>query len=133
MPSIPIQPEAQPNGLSLLRQAVELLRWELSTLSNRAWENLPELKKKKVILASLLRASDATPGPTPQERTDSLRLKSQISGLQAQSQQQIERQIALIGHQILALQDIHQYCLECLNITLLKDPPLHSAGWPAPL
>ena len=120
MPSDSSQPEERQKGPFLLRQAIELLRWELSTLSNRNWEDFPELKRKKVVLASRLRAIDGTPGPTGQELADSLRLKSQISDLEAQSRQKIESQIDLIGNQILALQELHQYCLECLNISFRK-------------
>ena len=120
MPSLSTPPEAHQDSPFLLGQAVELLEWELSTLSNRNWEDLPELKKKKVVLASHLRAIDGTPGPTGQELADSLRLKSQISELEAQSRQKIENQIDLIGNQILALQELHQYCLECLNISFRK-------------
>jgi hypothetical protein len=103
-----------------LGQAIELLRWELSTLSNRNWQDLPELKKKKVVLASRLREIEATPGLTGRELAESLRLKSQISDLEAQSRQKIQGQIDLIGNQILALQELHQYCLECLNISFRK-------------
>ena len=31
--------------IRLLREVVELLMWELSAISNRKWEDLPELKK----------------------------------------------------------------------------------------
>ncbi len=39
----------------LLREVVELLMWELSAISNRKWEDLPELKKKKGMHADRLR------------------------------------------------------------------------------
>jgi hypothetical protein len=103
-----------------LSQAVELLRWELSTLSNHTWEDLPELKKKKVVLASRLRAVDWTPGPAGPNPANALRLKSQISDLEAQSRQKIEGQIDLIGNQVLALQELHQHWLECLNISFRR-------------
>jgi hypothetical protein len=120
MPSPSTPPEAHQDSPFLWGQAVELLKWELSTLSNHTWEDLPELKKKKVVLASLFRKISRTPGPTGRELADSLRLKSQISDLEAQSRQKIESQIDLIGNQILALQELHQYCLECLNISFRK-------------
>ena len=121
MPSDSSQPQGLQKGPFLLGQAIELLRWELSTLSNRNWQDLPELKKKKVVLASRLQSEIAgTPGPTGRELAESLRLKSQISDLEAQSRQKIQGQIDLIGNQILALQELHQYCLECLNISFRK-------------
>lgn len=120
MPSPSSQPKERQKGPLLWDQAIELLMWELSTLSNRTWEDLPELKKKKVVLAGRLRAIDGTPALSGQELADSLRLKSQISDLETQSRQKIESQIELIGHQILALQELHQYCLECLNISFRK-------------
>ncbi len=45
----------------LLREVVELLMWELSAISNRKWEDLPELKKRKSALADRLRQFDWTP------------------------------------------------------------------------
>jgi len=101
----------------LLRETVELLVQELSTISNCEWENLPELKKKKVILASRLRQIDWTPSPRP---VDWLLLKSQISELENHSRQKIHSQLDLIGNQILALQELHQYWLECLNVSFRK-------------
>jgi hypothetical protein len=117
MPSHPSQPEEPHQRTLLLREAVELLGWELSVLSNRQWEDLPELKKKKVVLASRLREIDWTPSPRP---VDWLLLKSQVSDLEAHSRQKIQVQLELIGNQILALQDEHQYWRECLNVSFRK-------------
>ena len=103
----------------LLAQAVDLLKWEISTLSTQNWEDLPELKRKKVVLASQLHAAIGTDA-ADSTLADSDELKSQISDLEAQSHQKIESQIALIGHQILALQELHLYCRECLNISFRK-------------
>jgi hypothetical protein len=120
MPLFSDQPDTHQNGPLLLGQVVELLQWELSTLSNRNWEDLPELKRKKVVLASRLGKIAGTPAQTGPELADSVRLKSQISDLEAQSRQKIEGQLQLIDNQILALQELHQYCLECLNVTFPK-------------
>jgi len=120
MPLFSDQPDEHQNGPLLLGQVVELLQWELSTLSNRNWEDLPELKRKKVVLACRLRQIAGTPGQTGQELADSVLLKSQISDLEAQSRQKIEGQLQLIDNQILALQELHQYCMECLNVTFRK-------------
>jgi hypothetical protein len=101
----------------LLREVVELLRWELSALSNGKWEDLPELKKKKVVLACRLREIDWTPSPRP---VDWLLLKSQIADLENQSRKKIENHLALIDNQVLALQEQHQYWRECLNVSFRK-------------
>ena len=117
MPSQPSQTEDPHQRTLLLGETVELLRWELSVISNRQWEDLPELKKKKVVLASRLREIDWTPSPRP---VDWLLLKSQVSDLEAHSRQKIQVQLELIGNQILALQDEHQYWRECLNVSFRK-------------
>jgi hypothetical protein len=117
MPSHPSPSHEPDNRTLLLRETVELLVEELSAISNREWENLPELKKKKVILASRLRQIDWTPSPRP---VDWLLLKSQISELENHSRQKIHGQLDLIGNQIMALQELHQYWLECLNVSFRK-------------
>jgi hypothetical protein len=50
MPTTLTQEETASRTL-LLREVVELLMWELSAISNRKWEELPDLKKKKEALA----------------------------------------------------------------------------------
>lgn len=100
----------------LLREVAELLMWELSAISNRKWEDLPELKKKKGILATRLQQYDWTPGPQDQEQVDLMMLKSQISDLEYQSRQKIQVQLQMIKGQIDSLQGQQQYWLECLNI-----------------
>jgi hypothetical protein len=100
----------------LLREVVELLMWELSALSNRKWEDLPALKKKKEVLAGRLREYDWTPGPQELEPLDVVMLKSQISDLEYQSRQKVQVQLKMIKGQLNALQDQKQYWLECLNI-----------------
>jgi len=100
----------------LLREVVELLMWELNAISNRKWEDLPELKKKKGILADRLRQYDWTPGPHDLESMDLTMLKSQISDLEYQSRQKIQVQLQMIKGQLNALQGQRQYWLECLNI-----------------
>ena len=117
MPSHPSQPEEPHPRTLLLGEAVELLRWELYVLSNRQWEDLPELKKKKVVLASRLREIDWMPSPRP---VDWLLLKSQVSDLENHSRQKIQVQLDLIGNQILAMQELRQYWLECLNVSFRK-------------
>jgi hypothetical protein len=120
MPSQPSQTEDPHQRTLLLGETVELLRWELSVISNRQWEDLPELKKNKVVLASRLREIDWTSGPVDLAPADWFLLKSQISILEDQSRQKIEDHIQLIGNQILALQEQHQYWRECLNVSFRK-------------
>lgn len=100
----------------LLREVVELLMWELSAISNRKWEDLPELKQKKTLLARRLADFDWAPGPWEQESPDLIMLKSQISDLEYQSRKKIQIQLQTIRIQISTLQDQQQYWLECLNL-----------------
>jgi hypothetical protein len=100
----------------LLREVVELLMWELNAISDRKWEDLPDLKKKKGILAEQLRRYDWTPGAPDQEPIDISMLKAQIADLEYQSRQKIKIQMQMIQGQLNALQGQKQYWLDCLNI-----------------
>jgi hypothetical protein len=100
----------------LLREVVELLMWELNAISNRKWEDLPNLKKKKGILAEQLRQYDWTPGSADQEPIDVSMLKAQIADLEYQSRQKIKVQMQMIRGQLNALHGQKQYWLDCLNI-----------------
>jgi len=101
---------------ALLREVVELLMWELSAISSRKWEDLPDLKKKKGLLADRLREYDWTPGIDENESLDLVMLKSQISDLEYQSKQKLKVHLKTIRVQIDSLQNQKQYWLECLNI-----------------
>ena len=107
----------------LLREVVELLMWELSAISGRKWEDLPELKKKKGIMADRLRQFDWTPGPEEHESLDLMMLKSQISALEYQSRQKIAAQLQMIRRQIDTLREQQQSRLECINV-YFKSPQL---------
>ena len=100
----------------LLREVVELLMWELSAISDRKWEQLPELKKKKEALAERLKQYDWTPGPAELEPLDIVMLKSQISDLEYQSRRKVQAQMQMIRTQIDSLQSQKKYWLDCLNI-----------------
>jgi len=119
MPSEPPQNEELHKRTFALREAVELLTAELSTLSNRQWVDLPDLKKKKVVLGSRLRQFDWTPDRV-EEPFDLKTLKSLVTNLENQSRQKTQVQLDLIGNQILALQELHQYWRECLNVSFQK-------------
>jgi len=105
---------------SLLREVVKLLMGELSLVSDGRWVDLPEHKKKKVILASRLGVFDWRSNQMDREPFDLTRLKSLIRDLEDQSRRKIQAKIDLVGNQILALQEQHQYLLECLNISFRK-------------
>jgi len=94
--------------------------WELSAISNRQWEDLPELKKRKGLLAERLREYDWTPGPEDHDQMDLTMLKSQISDLEYQSRQKIQVQLKMIKGQLNSLQSQKQYWLDCLNIYFRK-------------
>jgi hypothetical protein len=104
----------------LLREVVELLMWELSAISNRKWEDLPGLKKKKEILAERLRQYDWTVAADEMEPLDLVMLKSQIKDLEYQSKQKVQVQLQMIKGQLQALQNQKQYWLDCLNLYFKK-------------
>jgi hypothetical protein len=115
MSSVRLQNELSKKTL-LLREVVELLMWELSAISNRRWEDLPELKRKKGLLADRLRQFDWTPGPQDLEPLDLIMLKSQISDLEYQSRQKVNVQLQMIKGQIHSLQAQQQSWLDCINV-----------------
>ena len=100
---------------TLLREVTELIMWELSTISNRKWEDLPELKRRKSAMAERLRQFDWTPGPGGDESLEVLMLTSQISDLEYQSKQKISVQLDMIRQQLDVLRDQKHGWLECVN------------------
>jgi hypothetical protein len=111
----------------LLREVVELLMWEITAISGRKWEALPELKQKKSAMADRLRQFDWTPGPEDHESLDLMMLKSQISDLEFQSGKKIAGQLQMIRQQIDCLRDRRQTQLECINLYFPKTPELRSS------
>ncbi len=122
MPS-PQTQEDTASRTRLLREVVELLMWELNAISNRKWEELPELKKKKEVLAERLRQYDWTPRPQELEPLDVVMLKSQISDLEYQSRRKVQSQMQMIRTQLESLQSQKQYWLDCLNIYFRQYQP----------
>jgi hypothetical protein len=112
---------------TLLRQVTELIMWELATISDRKWEDLPELKRRKSAMAERLREFDWTPGPADHESLDLMMLKSQISDLEYQSKQKISVQLNMIRQQLDVLRDQKQGWLECVN-NYVKKGELASAS-----
>ncbi len=106
---------------TLLRQVTELIMWELATISDRKWEDLPELKRRKSEMAERLREFDWTPGPTDEEPLELLMLKSQITDLEYQSKQKISGQLAMIRQQLNVLRDQKQGWLACVNNYVKKE------------
>ena len=123
MSSVRTQNEMSKKTL-LLREVVELLMWELSAISNRKWENLPELKTKKGLLADRLSEYDWTPGPADQEPLEVIMLRSQISDLQYQSKQKVQVQLNMIKGQLDALQVQRQTWLQCVNLYNRQTEPV---------
>lgn len=120
MPAEPSEVEELRKRTRLLRKTAELYMEELAALSDRRWEELPEIKKKKVILAGRFREIDWKSSPTDREPFDLKALKSLISDLENHSRRKIQAQLDLMGNQIFALQDQHLYWQECLSVSFQK-------------
>jgi len=127
MSSLRTQDEDLHARTTLLREVVELLMWEISAISGRKWEALPELKAKKSQLADRLRQFDWTPGPDDHESLDLVMLKSQIADLEFQSRRKIAVQLQIIRQQIDALREQRQSRLDCINVYFRKSPELISS------
>ncbi len=124
MPALSIHDEELQVRTKLLRQVTELLMWELSTISDRKWEDLPELKRKKGLLAGELRKFDWTPGPEEHESLDLLMLRSQIADLEYQSRQKISMQLNSIRTQLDVIQKKKAGWLQALNGYVNQTRPL---------
>jgi len=125
MPTTQTQEESA-SRIRLLREVTELLMWELSAITSRKWEELPDLKKKKEALAERLKEYDWTPGPAELEPLDIVMLKSQISDLEYQSRRKVQSQMQMIRAQIDSIQNQKQYWLDCLNIYFRQYQPENS-------
>jgi hypothetical protein len=115
---------------TLLRQVTELLMWELSTISDRKWEDLPELKRRKTEMAGRLREIDWTAGEHNDDAgsLELLMLRSQITDLEYQSKQKISMQLAMVRQQLDVLRDQKQGWLDCVSSYVKKGGEL--AGKP---
>jgi hypothetical protein len=102
---------------ALLTEVIALLTRELALVANSRWHELPGLKREKVVLTSRLKSVDWPLIPVGEEPASWRLLKSRIATLEAECRKKIEAQIELIRHQLLALQELHQYCRECLSIS----------------
>ena len=116
MPAEPFSPNALGKRTALMLEAANLLVDELALLAAQNWEALPDLKKRKVVAASRLRrlraeteAADGAPSPA---------LAILIGELEVKSRTQIRVRLDLIGHQILALQELSLYLHESLHVTM---------------
>jgi len=106
----------------LLTEIIALLTRELSIVVHSRWEELPRLKKEKVVLASRLKSVDWSPDPAQEEPATWSLLRLRIESLEKECRQKIQAQMELMGKQILALQELHQYWHECLCISFGKLP-----------
>ena len=120
MPPVRTPEEELRTRTTLLRQVTELLMWELVTISDRKWEDLPELKRRKSAMADRLREFDWTPGPIDHESLELLMLKSQITDLEYQSKQKISVQLQMVRQQLDVLRDQKQGWLQCVNTYVKK-------------
>jgi hypothetical protein len=121
MPFSSIRPlPAVQERVSLLAQVVEVLVEELSTLAASKWEDLPDLKKKKVVLASRLDAVNWAHAPLPREAFDLMTLRNLITELENHSRRKIQSHMELIGNQFFALQEQHLYWRECLSVSFRR-------------
>lgn len=111
----PLPEEETENRTRLLRHVTELLMWELATISDRKWENLPELKRRKGLLAAQLREFDWTPGPESHESLDLLMLRSQIADLEYQSKQKLSMHLKSVRQQLEVLQHQKAGWLQCMQ------------------
>ena len=127
MSSVRSQDEDLRKRTILLREVAEHLMWELSTISNRKWEDLPELKRKKSAIAERLREFDWTPGPMDGESLELLMLKSQISDLEYQSKQKLAMQLKMVRQQLDVLRDQKQGWLDCVSGYVQKTSDLAAA------
>ena len=120
MPPESVQPASPNDRNALMLEAAKILVDELGVLASQNWEELPDLKKRKVIAASRLRrlraeieAADGPPSPA---------LESLIEDLETKSRRQIRARLDLIGNQIIALQELSLFLKETLHVTLLARP-----------
>jgi hypothetical protein len=109
----------------LLREVVELLMWELTTITERRWERLAELKEKKTLMAERLKRFDWQE-VTDEEPLELSMLKSQIMDLEYQSQQKVSFQMRVVRQQIDSLRNQRKW-LDCVNSYMRKSPELLSA------
>jgi hypothetical protein len=115
-------PQSFPNPapkkeISLLKEAVEVLLAEILAATEHKSDDLPELKKRKVALVSHLNQVDWSSKASAAENFDLTAIRTLIAELEAQSRQQIQRHLELIGNQLLALQDESLYWRECMNVS----------------
>lgn len=116
MPAQSFSSKAPSERAALVMEAAQLLVEELEMLAAQNWEALPDLKKRKVAVASRLRrlraemeAADGEPSPA---------LETLIADLEAKSRSQIYARLDLIGNQILALQELSLYLHESLHVSM---------------
>ena len=111
---------ATQDRVSLLTEVVQVLAEELSTISACKWEDLPALKKKKVVLASRLSAVNWSPPPQEREAFYLKTLRTLIGELEEHSRRKIQSHLEVLGNQLFALQDQQLYWRECLNVSFRR-------------
>jgi hypothetical protein len=99
---VPLRPTTD-----LLREAEELFAGGLALLAEQRWDDLPQLKKKKVALAAEFRQQR-----WPRETADVL------SDLEQRSRRRLREIMHLNAQRILALQELQIYCMACESVSL---------------
>ncbi len=115
---------ASRDRVSLLAEVVEVLIEELSAIGQHNWNQLPLLKKQKVILASRLHDVDWASIPQEPESFDIKLLRKLVAELEGHCRQRIQLHMDQLDSQVTELQDQHQYWRECLSVTFW---PFYSA------
>jgi multidrug resistance efflux pump len=127
MPAKPTSPNLNPRTAILL-EAIALLVDELALLAAEDWDRLPDLKKRKAVMARQLRHLRAETGAA--DGTPKSELEYLISQLEAKSRSHARARLNLIGNQLVALQELSLYLRESLHVKLRKTStrPLGKSG-----
>jgi hypothetical protein len=92
----------------------------LDALTNRQEAEAPELKRKKVVLASRFRKVNWQSPPAGWDAFDLRKLKDLVTRLESQSRDKIQSELDALGQQIVAMQDLHQYWRESLSVSFQR-------------
>ena len=114
--SPPLSPQPDDTRTALLQRAAELILGEINLLTQQQWEELPDLKRRKVVLARQLRQLDwlADTANRP-EMNAAARV---LAELEARAHSQMRGVMDLTAQRIVALQELQLYCRECDSVSL---------------
>ena len=89
----------------LLRQVVESVMWELDSVRQGRWEELPNLTQKKQELLKQMENFDWTPSPHDRENPEIYMMQAQIVDLEFQLRKTIESHLNVLQTQLNDLQE----------------------------